>query len=224
MRTALMPYENQFVLAKGWITDWKDDEQTQKRRVFVSNVKVKKADKYLSFNNQILISEEDHLNFFVPMDHLPYIPCEKYTCLALAGFVHKYTRKNGSIDYGINLIDQSLAEDRIIEVCERAKAMTSVKFLTPQSLVMLQSLKKQIVECEKELESAGDLLPTFYSSYPEYKRLISTLAHCFEKGISIINSICSNRALRRKNGIKNNFASILNCQNKVHPKDNLLLA
>ena len=224
MRTALMPYENQFVLAKGWITDWKDDEKTQKRRIYVSNVMVKKADKNRSFNNQLLISEEDHLNFFIPMDHLPYIPCEKYKCLALAGFIHKYNRSNGSMDYGINLIDQSLAEDHIFEVCERAKAMTSIKLLTPKSLNTLHSLKKQIIECEKELEDAGDLLPTFYNSYAEYKRLISILKDSFEQGILVINSVCSNRALRRKHGIKNNFASALNRQTKVHRLNNLLPA
>ena len=224
MRTALMPYANQFVLAKGWITDWEDDKKTQKRRIYVSNVKVKKADKNRSFNNQILISEEDHLNFFVPMDHLPYIPCEKYKCLALAGFIQKYTRSNGSMDYGINLIDQSLAEDNIFEVCERAQAVKGVKLLTPESLIMLHLLKKQIADCEKELEEAGDLLPTFYSSYAEYKRLISTLTDYFDKKISIINSACSNRALRRKHGIKHNFASALNRQTKVHPLNNLLPA
>ena len=42
MRTALIPYVNQYVLAKGWITDWKDDEETQTRRMYVSNVIVKK--------------------------------------------------------------------------------------------------------------------------------------------------------------------------------------
>ena len=63
MRTVLIPYINQYVLAKGWITDWNDDEETQTRRVYVSNVIVKKADRNLTFDNQTLISKEDHLNF-----------------------------------------------------------------------------------------------------------------------------------------------------------------
>jgi len=212
VRTALIPYLNQYVLAKGWITDWKDDEETQTRRMYVSNVVVKKANKHLTFDKQTLISKEDHLNFFAPLQIIPKTFFKKYTCVALAGYITEYTRKDGSIDYGLNPIKQSMVEDHIIEVCERAKLMTQSNLLTPKSLLTLHLLKQEIMECEMELEEAGDLLPTFYSSYDEYKKDIKTIADTFDEGIALINSICSNRAMRRANKVKHNFARTINQQ------------
>jgi len=210
MRTALIPYVNQYVLAKGWITDWKDDEETQTRRMYVSNVVVKKANKHLTFDKQTLISKEDHLNFFYPIQIISKTCCEKYTCVALAGYITEYTRKDGSIDYGLNPIKQSMVEDHIIEVCERAKLMTQSNLLTPKTLLTLHSLKEEIKECDMELEEAGDLLPTFYSSYDEYKKDIKSLADTFDEGIAVINSVCSNRAMRRAHKVKHNFARTIN--------------
>jgi len=210
MRTALIPYLNQYVLAKGWITDWKDEEETQTRRIYVSNVLVKKADKHLTFDKQTLISKEDHLNFFVPLQYIPKTFCERYKCVALAGYITEYTRKDGSIDYGLTPIKQSMIEDHIIEVCERAKLMTQSNLLTPKSLLTLHSLKEEIKECDMELEGAGNLLPTFFSSYDDYKRDIKSIADTFNKGIEVINSICSNRAMRRAHKVKHNFARTIN--------------
>ena len=210
MRTALMPYKNQYVLAKGWITDWKDYEKTQIRRVYVSNIAIKRPDKNLTFENQELISKEDHLNFFIPFEYVPYTPCEKYTCLGLAGCITEYTRKDGSIDYGLKPIAQSIIEDSIASVCERARLMTNEKVLTPKTLMTLYSLNQQMVDCDKQLEEVGDLLPTFYRTYADYKKDIKAMIKVFEEGISLINSICSNRAMRRKNKIKGNFASTIN--------------
>ena len=210
MRTVLIPYINQYVLAKGWITDWNDDEETQTRRVYVSNVIVKKADKNLTFDNQTLISKEDHLNFFIPINYIPTNFYEKYTCLALAGYITEYTRKDGSIDYGLTPIKQSMIEERIRAVSDGADLMTSNKLLTPQTLLTLYSLKQQVIECDEELEKAGDFLPTFYSSYAEYKEEIKEWIEVLDKGIATINSVCSNRAMRRKHKIKHNFAATLN--------------
>jgi hypothetical protein len=210
MRTALIPYKNQYVLAKGWITDWKDYEKTQIRRVYVSNIAIKRPDKNLTFENQELISKEDHLNFFIPIEYVPYTPCEKHTCLGLAGCITEYTRKDGSIDYGLKPIAQSIIEDSIASVCERARLMTNEKVLTPKTLMTLYSLNQQMVDCDKQLEEVGDLLPTFYRTYADYKKDIKAMIKVFEEGISLINSICSNRAMRRKNKIKGNFASTIN--------------
>ena len=205
-----MPYKNQYVLAKGWITDWKDYEKTQIRRVYVSNIAIKRPDKNLTFENQELISKEDHLNFFIPFEYVPYTPCEKYTCLGLAGCITEYTRKDRSIDYGLKPIAQSIIEDSIASVCERARLMTNEKVLTPKTLMTLYSLNQQMVDCDKQLEEVGDLLPTFYRTYADYKKDIKAMIKVFEEGISLINSICSNRAMRRKNKIKGNFASTIN--------------
>lgn len=210
MRTALIPYQNQYVLAKGWITDWKDDEETQTRRMYVSNVIVKKADKHLTFDNQTLISKEDHLNFFIPIKYIPTNFYEKYTCLALAGYITEYTRKDGSIDYGLTPIKQSMIEERIRALCDRADLITSNKLLTPETLLTLYSLKEQVIECDEELEKAGDILPTFYSSYDEYKEEIKEWIAAIDKGIATINSVCSNRAMRRANKVKSNFARTIN--------------
>jgi hypothetical protein len=210
MRTALIPFVNQYVLAKGWITDWKDDEERDTRRVSVSNVIIKKADKCLTFDNQTLISKEDHLNFFVPLKYISTTFHKKYACLALAGYITAYTRKDGSIDYGIELIKQSLIEECIRAVCIRASLINPKKYLTPESLLTLHILKQEIIECDKKLEEAGEYLPTFYSSYAEYKQEIKEWIKVLDKGIATINSVCSNRAMRRANKIKTNFARTIN--------------
>jgi len=210
MRTALIPYVNQYVLAKGWITDWKDYEETQIRRVYVSNILIKRPDKNLTFENQELISKEEHLNFFIPFEYVPYTPCEKYTCIKLAGCITEYTRKDGTIDYGLKPIAQSTVEEDILDVCEKAKLIANEKILTPMTLMTLYSLKQQMVDCDKELEEVGDLLPTFYLTYADYKKDIKAMIEVFDKGISLINGICSNRAMRRKNKIKTNFARTIN--------------
>lgn len=210
MRTKLIPYVNEYVLAKGWITDWKDYEETQIRRVYVSNIAIKRPDKNLTFENQQLISKEDHLNFFIPFEYVPYTPCKKYTCLGLAGCITEYTRKDGTVDYGLKPIEQSIVEDNIASVCETARLMANEKVFTPKTLITLYSLKQQMLDCDKELEEVGDLLPTFYRTYADYKKSIKAMIDSFDEGISLINSICSNRVMRRKNKIKKNFARTIN--------------
>lgn len=210
MRTALIPYANQYVLAKGWITDWKDYEETQTRRVYVSNIVIRQPDKTLTFENQQLISKEDHLNFFIPFEYVPYTPCVKYMCLGLAGCITEYTRKDGTVDYGLEPIAQSIVEDSILSVCERARLMANNKVFTPKTLITLYSLKQQMLDCDKQLEEVGDLLPTFYRTYSDYKKDIKAMIDAFDEGISLINSVCSNRAMRRANKIKTNFARTIN--------------
>jgi hypothetical protein len=210
MRTALIPYQNQYVLAKGWITDWSDDEERQSRRVYVSNVTIKKADKNLTFENQRLISKEEHLNFFIPLQYVSTIPCEKYNCLAIAAYIREYTRKDGSIDYGLKLIEQSMVEDHIQQIYEESELMTEGELLTPHSLATLLSLKRKLIDCGKELEDTSDLLPTFFRTYGEYKKEIKNMINVLDESILLINSICSNRAMRRKHKIKKNFARPVN--------------
>lgn len=209
MRTALMPYLNQYVLARGWITDWKDEEDTKCRRVCVSNVILKKANKNLAFEEQELISKEDHLNLFFPeQDFTDFY--ERYTCVAIAGYITQYTRREGTIDYGIRTIPQSYLHERLDNIFERFGLATTQKLLTPYSLTTLLSLKSELGELLEELENAGDLLPTFYKTYSQYKAEINELIELFNIGINKINSVCSNRSFRRKHKVKKNFAANIN--------------
>ena len=206
MRTALIPYVNQYVLVKGWITDWEDDAKTKTRRVYVSNAIIKKADKNLTFENQELISKEEHINFFAPYEHIGETACEKYMCVAIAGFIYKYTRKDGSIDYAVKQIPQSALHEVLDSVLERASNACEKGLWRADTLATFLKLKQELKELDMHLESAGDLLPTFYKTYSQYKKELSGLTEVLDIGIKRINCICSNRAMRRKLKIKHNFA------------------
>ena len=65
MRTGLIPHLGQQVLCKGWIASWKDLEGLSTRQVVVKNPTIRKADRKLRFEQQTLLTKEDHLNLFI---------------------------------------------------------------------------------------------------------------------------------------------------------------
>ena len=221
MRNLLIPYINQSVLGMGWIVDWKDDTESQIRRVSVSNITLKKADKELRFADQILISKEDHLNFFVSPENMDPSECRKYDCISIAGYINQYYRKDGSIDYGVKQIGQPCLDERLVAVFNRAGLMMKSKALTPQSYSTLCLLRKELDEIEFELENVGNLLPTFCRTYSEYKTELAQIKGCLDCAIKHINSLCCNRSFRRKHGINKNFASPINQQFNLNREFNM---
>lgn len=210
MRTALIPYVNQYVLAKGWVTDWEDDDTTRTRRVYVSNAVIKKADKNLTFRNQKQISKEKHINLFLYYDHIDKTACEKYKCVAIAGFIYKYTRKDGSVDYGVRQVAQSAFHECIDDVLDRADNAYAKGLWRPDTLMTFIKLKQELEQLDQHLESAGELLPTFYKTYSQYKKDLRDLTEAISICIQRINSVCSNRAMRRKHKVTHNFAKTIN--------------
>ena len=210
MRNLLIPYLNQSVLGRGWIVDWRDDTESQIRRVSVSNITLKKADKELKFADQILISKEDHLNFFVSSENMDPSECKKYDCITIAGYIHQYYRKDGSIDYGVKQIGQPCLDERLVAVFNRAGLMMKNKAPTPQSYSTLCLLREELDVIELELENVGNLLPTFFRTYSQYKTELAETKGCLDYAIKHIYSLCCNRSFRRKHGISKNFASPIN--------------
>ena len=60
----------------------------------------------------------------------------------------------------------------------------------------------------EQLESAADELPTFDSTYEDYKIELEMWEIPGKKMTEHIRSICSNRRFRRRNKIKGNFAKM----------------
>ena len=68
MRIALADHVNENVLLKGWINDWKDLENSNNFQLSIKNPIIKKVDKNILFDNQKILSREDHINLFLPKD------------------------------------------------------------------------------------------------------------------------------------------------------------
>ena len=93
MRKALQPYVNQYVLGRGWITDWEEMDNGV-TRVFVEQPTLRKPNKHILFDNQEIISTEHHLNLFIDKDWLEGTDnwkAEKYKQIDFTGIIQHYT-------------------------------------------------------------------------------------------------------------------------------------
>jgi hypothetical protein len=201
-----MPHENQYVLGRGWITDWMDYEETKTRRIYRSNVVLKKADKNLTFDNQQAISKEEHLNVFLPYELFEEGSLERYSCVSIAGYITQYQRKNGTRDYGVSIVEQSSLHDKLDKTIDAAVKAVSNDLFTQETLITLNLIQQILKVLRVELESSGDLLPTFHKTYSQYREEINQMLEGVRMGIERIKSVCSNRSFRRKHKIKRNFA------------------
>ena len=207
MRTKLSQHKNEYILGKGWISNWEQLDET-KFRVAVSNPIIKKANKDVLFQNQVVISKEHHINFFIDLASEEYegkeFPYQMYDCLYFAGRINAYTRKDGTKDFGVYTIPQSMLEHNLDEMNRLIRFVRNKH--SDASAQMLYCLEKQIVprvaRLEVELESAGNLLPTFRKTYNEYRELIDIWKCYLVKVIKQIRCIHSNRAMRRQYGVK----------------------
>ena len=207
MRTKLSQHKNEYILGKGWISNWEQLDKT-KFRMTVSNPILKKANKNVLFENQAVISKEHHINFFIDLASEEYegdeFPYQMYDCICFAGRINEYTRKDGTKDFGVYTVPQSMLE---YNLCEMNRLITFVRNQHSEaSTQMLYCLEKQIVQrvaqLEIELETAGNLLPTFKKTYAEYRTLIDMWKFYLVKIIKRIRCIHSNRAMRRQYGVK----------------------
>ena len=208
MRDKLAPHLQEFVLCKGWIEDWKKvDEKTT--RVYIKNAVIKEANKNVLFDDLNLISKEHHINLFLEDDQAnPEL--RRLEEIYFNGVINKYTRSNGTKDYGIspepfsslhNEIN-ALFDDMEVNFKKRPKDL-----ITRGTLITYEfrhSARLDMVE--EKVEKAGDKLPTFYNTYDQYKEMIKDLKEELKERISFIRNICSNRKLRRQFGVKYNFA------------------
>ena len=136
MRVDLADYINQYVLCKGWITDWKQINETT-IRAYIEKPVIKKPNKDLVFDDLDLISIEHHINLFLPWknDGIGKHPYKRYECVTFAGYIKQYTRSDGTTDYGVYPIAQSTLHQELLEMNDYINAVTDEYSTTAQWIV-----------------------------------------------------------------------------------------
>ena len=204
MRTSLAPYLNQFVLCSGWISYWEELPELSTRQVVVSQPTIKKPDRNLLFKDQEVISTEHHLNLFIKHDDLPNyeIIFELNGIINFTGLVEKYTRKEGTNDYGIYADKQSTLPyeiDKLVSAFKDTfksfedfeKSLDYIQdYAYPKSLELLMRLKK--IEDENT-----NNLPTFYKTFEDYKQDLAEVFLSIDETATSYNQIVNSRDYRR---------------------------
>jgi|TARA_Y100000287_G_scaffold178749_1_gene171767 hypothetical protein len=206
MRKALQPYVNQYVLGRGWITDWEEMDNGV-TRVFVEQPTLRKPNKHILFDNQEIISTEHHLNLFIDKDWLEGTDnwkAEKYKQIDFTGIIQHYTRANGTHDFGVYPTPQSTLHNRLDLLADTTEMIGKNFKISPETLGWAEHAMPPILnEYLRHLENAGDRLPTFNGTYDYYKKEIIEWLDAADYISKTIRSICSNRALRRRHKAKN---------------------
>ena len=210
MRDKLSRMSNQYVLCKGWIDGWWDIDETTTRFCIKKPI-IKKPDKNLLFENQELISKEDHLNLFLKKeDEYKFMSCfEKLDPIYFSGIIKGYTRSDGSKDYGIHPIEQSQIHYKLGLIIDQLKEIVSnyKNPYTKEFLYYLEFIRKpKVLGILKELEDVGDLLPTFFHTHKEYKRSLESELIVCQTDIKYLRQISSSRRSRRSRKIPYDFA------------------
>lgn len=210
MRDKLTRMSNQYVLCKGWIDGWWDIDETTKRFCIKKPI-IKKPDKNLLFENQELVSKEDHLNLYLKKeDEYKFMSCfEKLDPIYFSGIIKGYTRSDGSKDYGIHPIEQSQIHFKLGLIIDQLKEVVSnyKNPYTKEFLYYLEFIRKpKVLGILKELEDVGDLLPTFFHTHKEYKRSLESELIVCQTDIKYLRQISSSRRSRRSRKITYDFA------------------
>jgi hypothetical protein len=208
MRFPLKSWFGSFVHCSGWIVDWGHTRSTHHCRVCIAKVAVKKVDRMLTFDKQKTICKLDHINIFCDLTSKPIYDLAKYQRIAFSGHVIQYTRKDGSIDYGIQQVSQpsfcmmlNLVEYNLKLLC----APNALNMI--ENYFLLIDAVDSLVSLQSDIEEMGDRLSTFEFNYNEYKVRISTLLTGLRSAIQKIRMICGNRRMRRSGKISKELAA-----------------
>jgi hypothetical protein len=205
MRSNLANYVNQLINCKGYIKDFALLDNKEIRQITLSNVVIKKADKNLSFAEQTLISKEDHLNLFLDKQEISCSRGERYEVVYIMGYIKRYTRKDGSLDYGVRPVEHTDFNENFKDLIERAVIAERNGIINETNLKTLMQLRGELTLVDAKIDKVGDLLPTFGMTYKEHKDAIKEMKEVFDKRIKYITSICLNRSMRRAHKVKRNF-------------------
>ena len=208
MREALTKYENQLVLSKGWIDSWKDFEGSEIRQVCVKQPTIKIADKNLLFAEQEVISTEHHINLFIPFEDLSEYKAQfqQHRTISFSGVVKRYTRRNGTTDYGIAAAPQHHLHLDFQRLLLAMRSMGFPNSTQPAALHFLQhKAAPELLALEQRLEKAGNALPTFEYTYGTYKELIVGTRKKVEEEIKWLSDYLSSRDYRRKSKGRKSF-------------------
>ena len=211
MRNKLAPYYGSYVQCKGWIKYWKDiDDKKPQRRVLVSQPTIREPNRNVPFDKLPIISTEHHLNLYIDQEDL-----EDYdndfqlnNQITFTGIIQGYLRSDGSFDYGVYPTKQSLLHEKLEQVNILFGYMADEYGIYSENFYQFNLITRARLDyLSDELESAGDQLPTFKHTYKWYRKEIDAWLEVSNLAIKHIKNACSNRAMRRRNKIKRNFAN-----------------
>lgn len=216
----LSSVNNEFVLCRGWIDEWKDVDDENVRYI-IKNPIFKRPKKNILFDDLPVISQEDHINLFLPKDTVNEMlvytrrdaPLERYEKIHFSGIVKDYKRKNGSSDYGIHPTkffnihwDLEELNKEVNEYLDNV-SNDSKRFTTPETLYFLEyKIKLKLHIYRKKLEESGNQLPTFIHTFRDYVTVLETHLDGCQKHIDCIRWSVSSRENRRTYKVKKNFS------------------
>ena len=195
MRSALSQYQGSFLLCSGWIMHWKDLPGSGCRQVTIGNPVFKFPNPLMRFDDLDAIAREDHVNLFIPYEHLPSydVRFSLNEKVYFSGRIAKYFRQDGSFDYGVT----SAVQHPISRMLEKLRSQLQYARSNPNSDtlsliedVILASVERLLVE----IDDLGDCLPTFYASRSE---MIDELSSIRQVALRIRN-VMQSRQYRRK--------------------------
>jgi len=211
MRTSLSPFLNQFVLCRGWISYWEELPEQSTRRVVVSQTTNKKADIHLLYKDQEVISTEHHLNLFIKHDDLPNyeILFQLNEIINFTGVVEKYTRGDGTQDYGIYANQQSTLPYEIEKLVKGFDDAIQSFEVFDKSLDYIQNYaypkSMELIYRMKEIDDGKNMLPTFHKTFNQYFKDLAEVFQSIPLNIEKHKSIISSRDYRRgKRKVKRN--------------------
>lgn len=211
MRKSLVNYVGDFVLVIGVMDTWFEKEDSH--QVLIKNAVIKKGDKEKLFDDQKLISKEDHLNIF-STDLFENFNPKRYEKVTFGGIINSYTRSNGTKDYGVQLIQTSNFHSRWSH-----RKKTIIDFRNKWHGECLAELINQeflpsINQSLDELETSKDQLPTFVSTYSEYLEELKFYKNLLEEDIKDLNFLMQNRSYRRYSNRRNKKEYSRFCKSK----------
>ena len=195
MRTCLSQHLGEQVLCKGWIASWEDLEGLSTRRLVVSNPVIRRPDRNLRFEDQVLLSKEHHLNLFIKHQDLPQYDTtfQLHEPIQFSGVVQEYLRADGTTDFGVYAGRQSTLPFEIQKICLAVYESSAASEAT-HHLIRTHALPKA-EQLLKDLEDAGDMLPTFRETYSSYKQMLEELVLDCRFVLGLVKS----RHYRRRN-------------------------
>ena len=205
MRRKLIPYLHQLVLVKGWVDCWEDFDFTKSRRVCVKQPTIKVADKNSLFANQKMVSTEHHINLFIPHEYLGDYEAHFITHapISFSGVVVEYSRRNGTIDYGISASPQHRFLIDLERLCLAVADISRRMPLAPSTLAFYeQAALPQVLALQERLKAAGNSLLTFDKTQNEYEVILEKVLYIITRARNGILFQTSNRQNRRRIGRK----------------------
>ena len=202
MKTSLSNEIGNPVFVLGFLDSWFSEPKDQ-IRICLKNPIIRKADKDKIFNDQILISKEDHINVFTSKDYWKSLGFERYTMIYFGGYIHQYQRSNGSIDFGVRSVETLQIEDQLSYI--RKSIKTAYEVLDGEELLnqIDEFIFPLIHKTLTAVKDSGDLLPTRIRNYSECLRIIDryiqSLKNCKQKVKYLLNTRSYRRSLKKKN-------------------------